>query len=77
MFSTNDFLIFVFIKYITFIRGFIEPTWKLRLRIEKEEKRKNKKICGFNDIYIHQAVNVFHFTDDPNSIELDNLHNIT
>ena len=44
---------------------------------EKEGKRKNKKICGFNDIYIHQAVNVFHFTDDPNSIELDNLHNIT
>lgn len=45
---------------------------KIMISKEKEGKRKNKKICGINDIYIHQAVNVFHFTDDPNRIELDN-----
>lgn len=43
---------------------------RIMISKEKEGKRKNKKICGFNDIYIHQAVNVFHFTDDPNRVNL-------
>ena len=38
MFITNDFLILVFIKYITFIRGFIEPTRKLWLGKRREKK---------------------------------------
>ena len=75
MFITNDFLMLVFIKYITFIRGFIEPTRKLWLVKKKKGKERTRKSVGLMIFIFTKQWIVFrvhyHFTDDPNRIELD------
>ena len=76
MFITNDFFILVFIKYITytFIRGFIEQTWKLWLVKKKKGKERTRKSVGLM-IFIFTKQSMF-FTLQTTQIELNLIINV-